>query len=165
MIDIKGRHLYQWDIDREVRIKPRTEINEIHFAHVNDAEALVLEANITEDGFYTANIPNILLQSTENIVIYAVNNDINVGKCTPNVVEREKPADYVYTETEVKRWEDLEKRVIDGKSVKITTNNGNFYESLAIDFTPADENTPEIDSICISDIEFFADEIRSIKLA
>lgn len=59
----------------------------------------------------------------------------------------------------------FKKRLIDGKRLKITTNNGNFYEGLAIDFTPADENTPEIDSICISDIEFFADEIRSIKLA
>ena len=141
MIDIQGRHLYQWDIDREVRIKPRSVINEVHFAHVNDAEALVLEANITEDGFYTANIPNILLQSAENIVIYAVNNDITVGKYTVNVVEREKPADYVYTETEVKRWEDLEKRVIDGIGYykPIVDDNGNLSWEASNDKFPTVE--------------------------
>lgn len=128
MIDIQGGHLYQWDIDREVRIKPRTEINEVHFAHPNDVEALVLKVNILEKDIYSANIPNILLQSAENIVIYAVNNDVTVEKCMVNVIEREKPADYVYTETEVKRWEDLEKKVIEGIGYykPIVDENGNL---------------------------------------
>lgn len=52
----------------------------------------------------------------------------------------------------------------ENKKIQLTTNDNTVYEGIATDFTPADENTPEIDSICIGDIEFYADEIKSIKL-
>ena len=145
MINIQGGRLYQWDIGREVIIKPRTEINEVHLAHPNDAEALVLKVNILEKGIYSASIPNILLQSPENIVIYAVNNNVTVEKCMANVIEREKPVDYVYTETEVKRWEDLEKKVIEGIGYykPIVDENGN------LNWQSSNEKFPTIEPINI----------------
>lgn len=52
----------------------------------------------------------------------------------------------------------------ENQKIQLTTNDNTVYEGIATDFTPADENTPEVDSICIGDIEFYADEIKSIKL-
>lgn len=51
----------------------------------------------------------------------------------------------------------------ENKKIQLTTTDNKVYTGMAIDFTPADENTPEIDSICIGDIEFYANEIKSIR--
>lgn len=51
----------------------------------------------------------------------------------------------------------------ENKKIEITTNNGKIYSGLATDYTPADENTPEIESICIGSLEIFANEIKTIK--
>ena len=51
----------------------------------------------------------------------------------------------------------------ENKRIEITTINGEVYSGLATDYTPADENTPEIESICIGNIEFFSNEIKNIR--
>ena len=132
MIKVIGGRLFQWDISRTVIVKARTvKINEIHFAHPDDTEALVVAAKAANlEGYYTAEIPNILLQSGENIIVYAVGDDMTIGRCTFNVIDREKPADYVYTETEIKRWEDVvaisNEAIKTAKSVEERANNGEF---------------------------------------
>lgn len=52
----------------------------------------------------------------------------------------------------------------EGKKVQITTQEGKIFRGLANDYTPADENTPEIDSICIGEYEFYANNIKSIEM-
>lgn len=51
----------------------------------------------------------------------------------------------------------------ENKKIEITTADGRIYSGLATDYTPADENTPEIESICIGNVEFFANQIQNIK--
>lgn len=50
-----------------------------------------------------------------------------------------------------------------GKKIRIKLDDGQVFEGIGRDFTYADENEPEIDSICIGDTEFYENEIVSIK--
>ena len=110
MVEVIGGSLYQWDIDRQVKINTFEPIDEIHFAMYGDSEALVVEA--VENGRYiVANIPNILLQKSGKLNVYLVKNDVTIERYRLQVKRREKPADYVYTETEIKRYAILEERV------------------------------------------------------
>lgn len=111
-------HLFQWDIDRKVIVEDPT-VNEVHFCNRTDDCSLVVEVEeltIFADGkettLRTANIPNILLQSRWDIRAYAVCPDgyTKVEKVF-EVKARTKPSDYVYTEVEIKRYDDLNKRI------------------------------------------------------
>lgn len=102
--------LYQWDINRRVKITGEGNelVSEVHFG------PLVVRP-ISADGYLTADIPNILLQSADHIKVYLVltvgKEKYTLGEYELRVIAREKPDDYVYTETEVLRYEALEKRV------------------------------------------------------
>lgn len=89
-------------------------MDEIHYATVMIREALVALPKIV-DGTYVADIPNILLQSANTIHIYVVTHTANgertIDDTTLGVTRRKKPSDYVYTETEVMSYQDLERRV------------------------------------------------------
>lgn len=51
-----------------------------------------------------------------------------------------------------------------GKKVKIITVDGKAFSGIACDFIPAQDNTPEIASISIGEIEFYENEIKSITV-
>ena len=102
--------LWQWDLNRQVKIKTKEDVSEVHFAQTGDVEALVVKT-VEEDGYFVADIPNIMLQNSRKLTVYIVKNDVTIGSWTYSVVKRERPADYVYTETEVKRYDDLERRI------------------------------------------------------
>lgn len=103
--------LYQWDTDRQIEIDAEgLALDEVHFSNVYLKEALVIKPKGT-----TVDIPNILLQYETPIHIYTVtyseNGERVTGKKVLNVTGRTKPSDYVYTPTEVKRYEALEERI------------------------------------------------------
>ena len=108
----KSKKLYQWDLDRQIKITvlEGIEIDEVHFAHQNDAEALVLEPKDV-GGTLVADIPNILLQSSMPIKAWLMCGDVTVFSDILVPIRRAKPADYVYTETEILRYKSLEKRI------------------------------------------------------
>lgn len=104
--------LYQWDTDRQIEFTD-TEglaVDEVHFSNSYMVKALVVEPQGT-----TANIPNILLQYAVPVKIYVVAHTENGKHVTFTaqfeVNNRTRPSDYVYTETEVKRYETLEERI------------------------------------------------------
>lgn len=112
--------LYQWDTDRQIEFT-NTEglaVDEVHFSNSYMVKALVVEPQGT-----TANIPNILLQYAVPVKIYVVAHTENGKHVTFTaqfeVNNRTRPSDYVYTETEVKRYETLEERI-----KKIEDNGG-----------------------------------------
>ena len=107
MIEKIGGILYQWDLDRQVKIQTTEPISEVHFARIGDVEALVVKAK-ESDGYFVADIPNIHLQESKSIIVYAVKDDVTIEKNTFQVYKREKPSDYVYTETEVFTYKALE---------------------------------------------------------
>jgi hypothetical protein len=95
-------HLYQWDLDRYLIVEDNT-IDEVHFCNRTSDCSLVVEV---KDGL--AAIPNIILQDARPIRAYAyVDDKYTLVEQQFTVKSRTRPADYIYTETEVKRWEDI----------------------------------------------------------
>lgn len=108
IISIIGGSLCQWDIGRKVQL--RIDCNEVHIACVKDAEALVV-VPYEDNGQMVADIPNILLQSGRNIVVYCVKDNITVCSKVFGVKDRERPSDYLYVETEVLSWTEITDRL------------------------------------------------------
>lgn len=103
-------HFYQWDSNQRLIISDNT-ITEVHYCNRTDDCSLVVNT-YTENGLLLADVPNILLQDNWDIRAYAYCNGCYTKQCALfKVIARTKPADYVYTETEVLRWETLEAEV------------------------------------------------------
>ena len=99
-------HLYQWDLDRYIIVNDAN-ICEVHFCNRTSDCSLVVEV---KDGL--AAIPNILLQDARPIRAYAYCDDkYTLTESQFTVKSRTRPSDYVYTETEVKRYDSLEERI------------------------------------------------------
>ena len=111
--------LYQWDLNRSLIVEDET-IKEVHFANCLCNEARVVEVKDIF-GVRGATIPNELLQEYLDIKAWAVDGYETKYCATFPVEKRTKPADYVYTETEVKRYEDLEGRIL---VLETNTNSG-----------------------------------------
>lgn len=102
-------HFYQWDIDRKLIVED-AEITQVHFCNRTDDCSLVCETYV-EDGLTLVNVPNILLQATWRINVYAYDKNYTKFSKQYNVLARTKPADYVYTETEVLNFNTLLERL------------------------------------------------------
>ena len=106
-------HLYQWDLDRRVRVSDPT-IGEVHFCNRTSDCSLVVKTytDDTYDGQVYANIPNILLQDARPIRVYAyVDDKFTLTEQQIAVKSRTRPSDYVYTETEIKSYEYLDAKL------------------------------------------------------
>lgn len=97
--------VYQWDTNVAVSIDdPR--VKEAHFCNRTSDCSLVVEV---KDGI--ANVPNIILQQKYDVKVFAYDGKATLFEQTIKVVERTRPADYVYEETEIIRYEDISKRM------------------------------------------------------
>ena len=103
-------HFWQWDLNQKLIVEDPT-VNEVHFCNRTEDGSLVVEV-YEDNGLRVANVPNILLQEDWKIKTYAYSIDHTKYEAWFNVATRCKPADYVYTETEVKTWEKLENQVL-----------------------------------------------------
>lgn len=107
---VDGRDsFYQWDLDRQIAVEDNS-IVEVHFCNRTDDCSLVVEV---VDGI--ANVPNILLQSSFDVRVFGYDGKATLHDKVFKVKPRTRPADYVYTETEVlsieKLSEDLRKEI------------------------------------------------------
>ena len=102
-------HFVQWDTYRRLIIDD-ADINEVHFCNRSSNCSLVCEV-YEESGKRYANVPNLILQEALPIKVYGSCGEYTKEIGTYNVLSRTKPADYIYTETEVRRWEDNENRI------------------------------------------------------
>ena len=100
---------YQWDIDRKLIVEDAS-INQVHFCNRTDTCSLVCDV-YDEEGLRLVNVPNILLQQDWRINVYGYDSNYTKHCEIFNVVKRSKPENYVYTETEIHHWEDLEARI------------------------------------------------------
>jgi hypothetical protein len=96
---------YQWDLNQLLTADGLEVGDEVHFANIMSAEALVVQAYALEDGTVVAAVPNILLQASYQIAAYRYIKQ-DTGEYTREehtfpVKKRPKPSDYIYTETEV----------------------------------------------------------------
>lgn len=100
---------YQWDINQRLIIEDE-KIEEVHFSNAITKPALVCDVYV-ESGVRYANVPNILLQTDWTLKAYGCCDECVRDAESYIVNPREKPADYVYTETEVKTFSALEERI------------------------------------------------------
>ena len=95
---------YQWDINQRFILKDHSIDTQVHFSLHNDSEALVKNSYET-DGVIYVDVPNILLQTAGQLHVYIYPMDGDEGHTEQHwifeIKEREKPSDYVYTETEI----------------------------------------------------------------
>ena len=111
MFKIEGGRssFWQWDLNQRLIVGDDI-CGEVHFCNRTGDCALV--CRVYEDGGKkVVDVPNILLQTTNSIHVYAyaVNGD---AKCTKKkayflVLARTKPSDYIYTETELYTVEEM----------------------------------------------------------
>jgi hypothetical protein len=131
-------HFYQWDLDRKLIVYDET-IKEVHFCNRTDECSLVCEV-YTEGKLRLVDVPNILLQDNWRINVYGYDENYTKHSERFDVKSRSKPADYVYTETEVKSYDALAKRVEEiennGINEETITNAVNKY---------LEENPVEVD--------------------
>lgn len=109
---LNGReHFWQWDTGQKLIVDGDI-CSEVHFCNGTSDCSPVCEVH---DG--TVDVPNILLQEAKFIKAYAYvcGEDNQYTECVQMflVMPRTKPDDYVYTETEVKCYETLERRKVD----------------------------------------------------
>jgi hypothetical protein len=102
---------YQWDLNRKLVISDPS-ITEVHFCNRTEDCALVCEV-YKENGLNLVNVPNVLLQKSFCINVFAYDGESTKHSATFKVKPKSRPADYVYTETEVKSWVDLDKKIIE----------------------------------------------------
>lgn len=107
-------YAFQWDSNIYVVLPKANVGDEVHFAHRKDKRSLVVIAK--EIGaIVVAMVPNLLLQKAGFIQIYHFITD-EKGNRTVNreelkVLEKEKPDDYLYEESQVLSWGYLDKRI------------------------------------------------------
>lgn len=103
---VDGREcFYQWDTNRQIAVDDPT-ITEVHFCNRVDNCSLVVEV---VDG--VANVPNLILQYGFKLKVFGYDGEATMHEQEFEVKARTKPSDYVYTETEIKRFDDLNKRI------------------------------------------------------
>lgn len=105
-----GTKLYQWDSNRQIQIIGSNNIEEVHFCHRNDKTALVVKP-VIQNNFIVADIPNVLLQSSEDIMVYLYAEERTIKEQVLRVQSKNRPDDYVYEQTEILRYETLDKRL------------------------------------------------------
>ena len=96
---------YQWDLDRQVIVDDPS-IVEVHFCNRTDECSLVTEVI---DG--SAMVPNILLQSNFELRVFGYDGKATLHEKKFKVIARTRPADYVYTETDVLSVRQLEEEL------------------------------------------------------
>lgn len=103
-------YFWQWDQNQQVEITGVAGPCQVHFTQQDSTEECLVVEPQYEGNRVIANVPNILLQTAAPITVYVYRCDeARYTDChiVFNVEAREKPTDYVYTETEVLTWESL----------------------------------------------------------
>ena len=155
---LDGRdRFYQWDLDRKLIVTDES-IDEVHFCNRTDDCSLVCEV-YQEGELRLVNVPNILLQKDWRINVYAFDGSYTKVHEVYEVERRTKPADYIYTETEIKNYDDLAARVAQIEENGISDE---AIESAVERYL--DENDITVDLTGYATEEFVEGRINTIEL-
>ena len=138
----------QWDLNRKIFVEDES-ITQVHFANLSNQNALVTEVKI-----HLADVPNVLLQDYGTILIYGCDGNYTKYSEAYRVLRREKPDNYVYTETEVLNYNNLLGR--------IDNLEGNIDKIIA-DYLR--ENPPQVDLNGYATKEYVDNAIAAINLS
>ena len=116
MISLVGGELYQWDTGRIVKVIPDSDaiVHEVHFSTKAMDFAYVVKTYIENSVTYCA-IPNIILQQSNRVLCYEVcensDGEETIYDTQFEIIKRNRPEDYIYTEHERITIEDLDARI------------------------------------------------------
>lgn len=116
MLSLVGGELYQWDTGRVVKVVPdeNVTVHEVHFSTKRMDYAYVLKTYI-EDGVTYCAIPNLILQQFNRLLCYEVcqnsDGEETIADAYFDIIKRNRPEDYVYTEQEHFTFVKLENRL------------------------------------------------------
>jgi hypothetical protein len=129
MLKIKDgrKHFYQWEINQKLVVGKAAKF--VHYYNGIDENALVVDV---VDGF--ADVPNIYLTENWTIHAFAFDGEKVIGAAAFEVVPRAKPDDYVYSQTEVKTWEQLDEKI----NTLAGFDLNNYYTKAEVDAALAD---------------------------
>ncbi len=96
--------VFQWDHDITLTILEPENVPEVHFRWGNRAVPCPVENQQVA-------IPPELMQLPQNIVLWAYTPDHTMDMAKIKLEQRPKPADYAYTPTEIRTWEQLDERI------------------------------------------------------
>lgn len=120
------KSLWQWDLNQQLTVAG--DCTEVHYLDKGAPSTLTVAV---KDG--KADIPNILLQKAGRLVVYAYiidAQDHHTKVCeTFGIAPRPKPTEYVYTETEVKTWSDLQSQIGDLDNL-VTEKKNNLVAAI-----------------------------------
>lgn len=107
--------LYQWDTNQKLVIPYYRPNMEFHFANKvtisKGRSAIVMYPYEQKPDFWVVDVPDVILQEPYNLVVYQCDDDDTKTEYRIKVTPRPKPDDYVYTETEVLKYSQLEERI------------------------------------------------------
>lgn len=95
-------HFYQWDTGQSIQVPEG--VPTVHFKMHGESVAFQAVDRMVA-------VPDELLQLKNDIILWTYDTNHTIDVARVPVKERDKPADYVYTPTEVKTWEQLDKRI------------------------------------------------------
>lgn len=132
-------YFYQWDMDRQVTVEDPS-IVEVHFCNRTDECSLVVDV---VDGL--ANVPNIILTNSFDIRVFGYD-----GKATRydevfKVKPRTKPADYVYVETEARKFDELMAKA--DEAITLANEITEYVENNRLDFVDDGNGNVELKAI------------------
>lgn len=125
MRTLDGREqFYQWDLNQKITSNRFSVGEEIHFYNIKQPTALVVLAYELNENV-VADVPNIILQSSQPFTAYRYitsdDGSYTIEEKQFKVIQRAKPSDYVYTETEVATIEKLVEN-----EIQEAINSGDF---------------------------------------
>ena len=95
-------HFYQWDTGQSIQVPEG--VPTVHFKMHGEGVAFQAVNRMVA-------VPDELLQLKNDIILWTYDTNHTIDVARVPVKERDKPANYAYTPTEVKTWEQLDKRI------------------------------------------------------
>lgn len=93
---------WQWDAGQKVQVPEN--VPTVHFKFGKSAVELPVSDRWVD-------VPDELLQTGKDILLWTYKEDHTLDAARIPVEKKPKPSDYVYTPTEIKTWESLDKRI------------------------------------------------------
>lgn len=95
-------HFYQWDTGQSIQVPEG--VPTVHFKMHGEGVAFQAVDRMVA-------VPDELLQLKNDIILWTYDTNHTIDVARVPVKKRDKPADYAYTPTEVKTWEQLDERI------------------------------------------------------
>ncbi len=124
--------LYQWDLNAKAVVR-NPDVKEVHWVHSNHPQdAWVVD--VSKRGIVP--IPNLCLQESGKLYGYeSINGKRTETYSIFSIQPRPKPSDYIYTEVEIKRYEQLEKMLneLEDRVEDLEEDSLEFITNIEID--------------------------------